>query len=204
MAMDNYRMKHRQTIKGAERRSYFRIDDDAILDFRLVSEEELEPDRDFEHQQLVDRLTLRARFESISREFVPILREIEASSPALAKYLSSIDKKLNILCELHMDVVVKGMNMTPQKINLGAGGISFFASKPLPAGSILELSVVLLPEFVGIFAYARVVTCTCASDDMDGVGAYKISVEFQRISEDVRDTIIRHVLNREQQSMMGR
>ena len=202
--MDNYRMKHRQTIKGSERRSYFRIYDDAILDFRLVSEEELEPDRNFEHQKLVDRLTLRARFESISREFVPILREIEASSPALAKYLSSIDKKLNILGELHMDVVVKGMNMTPQKINLGAGGISFFTSKPLPAGSILELSVVLLPEFVGIFAYARIVSCTRSNGGIDGAGNYKISVEFQRISDDVRDTIIRHVLNKEQQAMMRR
>ena len=194
-------MKHEQAKKDIERRNFFRIDDVAILHYRIISDEEQGGVHHEEDQLLIDKLTLKARFDSISRELQPLLRVIEAGSPDIAQYLSSIDKKLNLLSEYYVATAMGDMDMEPQKINLGAGGISFISSSPMMTGSMLELRLVLLPEHYGVFTHAKVISCVRNGDNVPDNHCYKISVEFKRMSDDVRDTITRHVLNKEQQSI---
>jgi len=194
-------MKHVQVKRDVEKRNYFRIDDIAILHYRIVSEESHAEDKNPDDQQLIDKLTLRARFDCITREMQPLYRVIEAGSPEIAQYLSAIDKKLNLLSEYYVEIAMGDMDMAPQKVNLGAGGLSFISASPIMSGAILELRLVLLPEHMGIFSYARVVACSRNSDGMAEPGHYRISVEFDRMNDDVRDIISRHVLAKEQKSI---
>ena len=194
-------MKHVQAKKDTERRSYFRIDDIAILHYRTVTDEEISSGRHDDDQLLIDKLTLKARFDCISRELLPLFRVIEAGSPEIAQYLSSIDRKLNLLSEYYVDMAMGDMDTSPQKVNLGAGGVSFISSSPMMSGSMLELRIVLLPEHYGVFTYAKVVNCVRISEDAGEKNYYKISVEYERMSDEVRDIITRHVLNKEQQSI---
>lgn len=194
-------MKHGEVKKEIDRRNYFRIDDVAILHYRIISDEEPGNCHCDEDQLLIDKLTLKARFDSISRELLPLFRVIEAGSPEIAQYLSSIDKKLNLLSEYYVAIAMDDMDTSPQKVNLGAGGVSFSSSSPMMSGSMMELRIVLLPEHYGVFTYAKVISCVRISDDSTDKNNYKISVEFQRMSDDVRDIITRHVLNKEQQSI---
>ncbi len=194
-------MKHLQAKKEIERRNFFRIDDTAILYYRVISEEDFERDQHNDDQVLVNKLTLKARFDSISREMRPLFRVIQAGSPDIAKYLSSLDKKLNLLSEYYVEIAMGDMDMAPQKINLGAGGLAFTAQSPIMSGALMELRMVLLPEHYGIFSYAKVVSCARNTDDIMNVNSYKISVEFENMSDDVRDIITRHVLGKEQASI---
>jgi len=194
-------MKHSQAKKDIERRNFFRIDDYAILHYRIVSDEQYSSALEEDDQLLMDRLTLKARFDSISRELQPLFRVIEAGSPDIAQYLSSLDRKLNLLSEYYVDMAMGDMDSGPQKVNLGAGGIAFVSPTPIMAGSTLELRIILLPEHHGVFTYAKVVSCVRNTDEMTNVNSYKISVEFEKMSDDVRDTITRHVLGREQASL---
>lgn len=194
-------MKHVHVKREVEKRNYFRIDDVAILHYRVVSEEMHDENRNHDDQILIDKLTIKARFDCISREMQPLYRVIEAGSPEIARYLSAIDKKLNLLSEYYVEIAMSDMDMVPQKVNLGAGGMSFISPSPIMSGSILELRLVLLPEHTGIFSYARVVTCARNSDAVAETGQYRISVEFERMSDAVRDIISRHVLGREQASI---
>lgn len=194
-------MKHVQAKKEIERRSFFRIDDTAILYYRIISEEEYESGQHDDDLLLVDKLTLKARFDSISREMQPLFRVIQAGSPDIAQFLSSLDKKLNLLSEYYVEMAMGDMEMTPQKINLGAGGLAFMSPSPIMSGSIMELRIVLLPEHYGIFSYAKVVSCVRNTDEMTNINSYKISVEFENMSDDVRDIITRHVLGKEQASI---
>ena len=194
-------MKHVQAKNDIERRNFFRIDDFAILHYRVISEEEMGDGQHDEDQLLIDKLTLKARFDSICRELQPLFRVIEAGSPEIAQYLASIDKKLNLLSEYYVEMAMGDMDMMPQKINLGAGGISFLSSNPIMSGSMLEIRLVLLPEHYGVFTHAKVISCVRNGNDVADNHSYKISVEFKRMSDDVRDTITRHVLNKEQQSI---
>jgi c-di-GMP-binding flagellar brake protein YcgR len=194
-------MKHVQVKKEVEKRNYFRIDDIAILHYRVVSKDSHDEDKNHDDQLLIDKLTLKARFDCITREMQPLFRVVEAGSPEIAQYLSALDKKLNLLSEYYVEIAMSEMDMTPQKVNLGAGGLSFISASPIMSGSTLELRLVLLPEHTGIFSYARVVACTRNTNDMAEPGHYRISVEFERMSADVQDIISRHVLAREQESI---
>jgi hypothetical protein len=194
-------MKQAQAKKDIERRNFFRIDDIAILHYRLISDEETGNVQHDEDQLLIDKLTLKARFDSISRELQPLFRVIEAGSPEIAQYLSSIDRKLNLLSEYYVEIAMGDMDTRPQKVNLGAGGISFLSSSPMMSGSALELRLVLLPEHYGVFSHAKVISCVRNDNDVADNHMYKVSVEFRHMSDDVRDIITRHVLNKEQQSI---
>lgn len=194
-------MKHMQAKKELERRSFFRIDDIAILHYRIISDEEYGSDLREQDQMVIDKLTLKARFDSITRELQPLFRVIEASSPDIAQYLSSIDKKLNLLSEYYAEIAIGELDTGPQQVNLGAGGVAFISASPIMIGSIMEIRIVLLPEHYGIFSYAKVVSCVRNTGDASDVNSYKISVEFENMSDDVRDIITRHVLGREQASI---
>ena len=194
-------MKHVQVKKDVEKRNYFRIDDIAILHYSVVSEESHGEEMNHDDQLLIDKLTLKARFDCITREMHPLYRVIEAGSPEIAQYLSAIDKKLNLLSEYYVEIAMSDMDMAPQKVNLGAGGLSFISASPIMSGTVLELRLVLLPEHTGIFSYARVVACLRNSDGAKEAGHYRVSVEFERMNDDVRDIISRHVLAREQESI---
>ena len=194
-------MKHVQAKKEIERRNFFRIDDTAILYYRIISEEEHDSGQHEDDLLLVDKLTLKARFDSISREMQPLFRVIQAGSPDIAQYLSSLDKKLNLLSEYYVEMAMGDMEMSPQRINLGAGGLAFMSQSPIMSGTVMELRIVLLPEHYGIFSYAKVVSCMRNTDEMTNTNSYKISVEFQNMSDDVRDIITRHVLGKERASI---
>ncbi len=194
-------MKHAHVKHDIEKRNYFRIDDVAILHYRVLSDEENNNRQDHDDQLVIDKLTLKARFDCISREMQPLYRVIEAGNPEIAQYLSAIDKKLNLLSEYYVEIAMSDMDMSPQRVNLGAGGISFYSSSPAMSGSVVELRLVLLPEHVGIFSYARVVNCTRDNDEVAEKGPYKISLEFEHMTDDVRDIITRHVLGKEQASI---
>ena len=191
-------MKREQAKKAVERRNFFRIDDTAVLHYRVISEEDYASGLQADHRIMADKLTLKARFDSISREMQPLFRVLQAGSPDIARYLSSLDKKINLLSEHYVELIMGEMDMSTQEINLGAGGIAFTSPAPVMIGSPLELRMVLLPEHYGIFSYPKVVSCVRVTDHGDKGNAYKISVEFEHMGDDVRDVITRHVLGKEQ------
>lgn len=187
--------------KQSDRRNYFRIDDVTILYYRLLHDEE-GANLDQLQQLSVDKLTLKARFDSMTRELAPLTRSIEEGNPKLAQYLTAMDKKLNMLSEVLMNNAVDELHEQPQQVNISAGGLSFTSQSVITPGSLLELRIVLLPSNVGIYSHAKVVACRKDEADESRV-SYKVAVEFVRMDEEFRDLISRHVLKREQAALMS-
>ena len=185
--------------KKSDRRNYFRIEDVSILYHRVLSGEEAVEDDNL-GELSIEKLTLKARFESLSREMSPLSTALQESSPKLAQYLSAIDKKLNMLSEVIMDCAVDELDEKPQKVNISAGGLSFNSAEEVAPGSILELRVVLLPTNIGVYSHARVVLCSKNPDEED---SYKVAVEFIHMNDEFRDLISRHVLSREQAAIVS-
>ncbi len=191
-------MKQAHVLSDTEKRSFFRIDDVAIIKHRQVSEEHVTSEAYRHEQARVNKLTLKARFESMSREMQPLLKVIDKSHSKIARYLEALDRKLNLLSEYVIECEMEDMNIEPQHINIGAGGVSFASPCPVMVGSMLELRMILLPENTGIFTYARVVTCSKLDKKDDEQNQYRIALEFVNMEDDVRDLITRHVLFKEQ------
>ena len=198
-------MKHNQASPAVsvEQRQYFRVEDMPILHYRELPGESEDTICDRPRQPWVEKLTLRTRFDAITREMQPLRRILANRSKNLSDYLHAVDKKLDILAESLLHDVMDDIDSEPQRVNIGAGGISFSTDRPIMAGNYLELCLILLPENAGIHTYGRVVGCKRNAgkpDDSD----YRISVQFECMSESERDIITRHVLKKEQLSRQHR
>lgn len=191
-------MKNENNMTDTDRRGYFRIDDVTLLHHKVIEGEDSE-DNGQSDSLLLEKLTLKARFDTISRELQPLQRIISADSPNTAQYLSALEKKLDILAEYLIDTEMSDIGVRPQEVNIGAGGVAFISSSPLMSGALIELRIVLLPENIGIFTHARVVSCLPVSEN--DTNAYKVAVKFEHMDDEVRDLICRHVLTVERASI---
>ena len=195
-------MASADTDNTSDRRNFFRIDDVSILYYRVLSDDDAKDQGCADAKELfsINKLTLKARFDSLTRETSPLSRSIENYRPQLAQYLAIMDKKLNMLSEVLMNSAIEELNEEPQRVNISAGGLSFITPEPIKPDSTLELRVVLLPSNVGIYSQAKVVFC---EKETVPANSYKVAVEFLDMDEQSRDQISRHVLGREQAALIA-
>lgn len=192
-------MKQAHVLNETEKRNYFRIDDVAILHYKQISAETMVSADNRIEQATINKLTMKARFDSMTRELQPLLKMVAKSNSSMSHCLKTIDTKLNMLSEYVMESEIEDMNVKPQHVNIGAGGLSFSALSPLLAGAMIETRLVLLPENTGVFSYARVISCSKLDQVNEEGHQYRLGIEFVNMDESVRDLITRHVLCREQE-----
>lgn len=183
-----------QVNSKTERREYFRIDDEAILDFRLLSEEECQLLEKQKSPMDMDKFSIKAKLENITREVQPILRSIEESNPKLAIYLTLIDRKIDLLSNAIIEDEVNELGYKSQKVNLSTGGLSFNSVESLEPGSMIKIKLILLPEKLAVSSYAEVVKCSHHDITKD---EYTLAVQFEYMNDEMRDLISRHVLDRD-------
>jgi len=187
-------------VNGAsnnDKRKYFRVDDIALLSYRVVSWSEVRSAQKQDSNLPINKLTIKANLDRLSRELQPLHNIIKSSSPKIALYLATLDNKINLLSQYLIEDDEAENDIKPQQVNIGAGGLSFVADKHVVTGAMLEIQMKLLPGNLAIFSYARVVSCTRLEASVEQQD-YKIAVEFEFMDDDVRDLITRHVLAKEQ------
>ena len=192
-------MKKESRALDNDRRNYFRIDDIVYLSYRVVAWEEVRSAQKQDCSPAKHDFTIKANLDSLSRELQPLHNLIKSGNPDIAKYLATLDKKINLLAESltkNTEIEVDEVDIEPQQVNIGAGGLSWLSDKPVIIGAMLEIQMKLLQENVDIFSYARVLTCAELEKSAKQQD-YKIAVEFEFMDEDVRDLITRHILNKE-------
>jgi len=186
-----------------DKRQFFRVDDISLLKHKVVDANESHEDNELAYEQRKKRLTIKAAFESMTREMHPIHKMIAASNGKVAQYLTMVNEKLDMLSDCLVRSEIEDMvEDGPQEINIGAGGVSFSSNTPVMVGTVLEMELVLLPENNVVFSLARVVTCAKNEEATRELNAYKIAVAFQDMNEDVRDLISRHVIKKEIAAMV--
>lgn len=193
-------MKKVNNTLDADQRNYFRIDDIVYLSYRVVSWEDARSSQIPGVGQARHTLTVKANLERISRELQPLHSLIRSQNSNVAEYLSALDKKINLIGEYLTENDEAEVDVEPQQVNIGAGGLLFVSDKPVIIGAMLELQMKMLPENTSIFSYARVVSCTEATEKAEQQ-EYKIAVEFEFMDEDVRDLITRHIFEKERSTI---
>ena len=181
-----------------ERRRYYRVDDEVILEYCEVSPDVEEASSRSERVTPADGFTLGARFAALSRQLTPLRREIESLSVPTARYLAAIDMKLDMLAQVLLSQESFASDRPARKVNISAGGIAFTTDRALNKGSVLELRMILLPEMIGVAAVGRVVASR-AEEQHPAQPRFRNSLEFVGLREAYRDLIVRHVRHREQE-----
>ena len=191
-------MEH-ESIKSEDRREYFRLDDEVLLDYTRVDEEQLAGLRERIYDRSVDRFRVAATFATSSRSMSRTLSGFSTSQPDLARYLKQLDQKLNQLARLF---VIEEMNATEHaviRVNLSAGGLVFPSATEFSPGDLLQIRLALLPAMTGILSVARVVYCE-RSTDSSGL-PWQVAVEYHYIRESDRDLICSHMMSREAEQL---
>ena len=184
-----------------EHRDFYRIQDQALIQFEKVTPEAiLDPDQIFPIATSA-RFHLLNELHSIDNDHSQTLRAIGEKDRAIAGYLKAINSKLDAIAravaEITDPVSVDEDDAPPpvaQPITLSEGGVSFNHRQFVKVDSYLALKLILLPSYLGLELYGRVVNCNESIR-----GDYLINVVFEHLGENERQLLARHVLQRQAQ-----
>lgn len=179
-----------------ERREYFRIDDQVLLNLRPIVEADVAAVRERILDRVPDRFTVAANFAVNSRATARLLHGLASGSPDAARYMRLMDQKLNQLARLFvLDEVERG-DYPLLNVNLSAGGLVFPSRHEFAAGELVEMRMVLYPDMVGILTVSRVIYCERFANQ-PGDFPWQIAVEYEHIRESDRDLLCSHIMVRE-------
>jgi hypothetical protein len=198
-----------QAASGADRRSFFRIDDTVRLSLRPVPADELDQRLDELDHDLAGNFTVMSSLAAITAQMTMGLRRIENRDPDLAAYLRAIDQKIEVIGRAFIAQEPEAVSERAIPVNLSAGGMCVGVAEPFEVGAQLEIRMLLFPSFTGLMIYGSVIACEPASesaDDQAGLTGYRhlARIEFTHIREQDRELLIRHLLRRQSDQLRER
>ncbi len=172
-----------------DRRRYFRITDQVGVAYRIVDETELEaqpePTRPGDIFGILSELD-----KTISTE----LQALQLRDPSLAYLLDAFDKKMNaVINQLEMDnYLVQRIAHKVHEVNISACGMGFESEEALPDNTLLMVDLMLTPDNINIFTYARVISCEALEEDK-----YFVRVDFFGMNSTDQELLIQHIVRRQ-------
>ncbi len=178
--------------EAGERRRFFRIDDKICLEYTILSDDEFKAAPEMLAQNKLSAFSLSAEFATLNNSFHPMLNSIKHSSPEIGQYLELLNNKIDALSQQLLTDELPCSESDMYQANLSASGIAFNCSENLAIGSKLKLKIILLPEKIGILVFGTVKNCTPNQDS-----TYHIGVDFEHISYEDQELMIKHNLNKQ-------
>lgn len=185
-----------------ERREYFRIDDEIALDYRLISDDEVDRLVEKIQSRQVDRFTAASSFAATTRQMTHVMHKVQSESAELARCLQAIDQKLNMVAQLFVTEEMELNEQPTLEVSLSAGGVAFRAQHEIGMDSLLELRMVLFPSLVGILTVSRVIHCE-RINDANQQFPWQIAVVYEHLRESDREHLVRHIMAKETQRLRG-
>ncbi len=184
---------------GAERRRHFRVQDQILLDYDVVSDAEMRGA--LRHIALVDSAELCATttLRRLETELQEALEVVQKQDKDLARCLDLLNNKINTLIGLvpaAIEIDPALANREVRDCSLSASGIAFASREELQRGVNLCLRMVVLPNYHHVIAYGEIVRVTVVDDPTDGF-THIISVHFEHILDRYREILARRALQRE-------
>ncbi|MGV1099452.1 PilZ domain-containing protein [Thiovibrio sp. JS02] len=185
--------------ESLNRRQSVRITDRVLLAVNPVSPEKLQSvTEDFHHGISLynqEKLADIQMFIGAQTALVK-LRERDAD---LADFLQHLDNKMNMVLQRVKKEKSPLDALVLQKANISANGIAFQSDTPARLDDVFEVHVVLLPAYIYVYCFGRVVSCEAATDEEEGGEKFRIALEYALLTEEDREKIVQH--NFKQQSL---
>ncbi len=176
-----------------EQRDSLRIKDRILLSFHSVSVDEFKASVK-NYMEGTEDPWVDTCHPTFQKDIKTHLRHIKEKDKDLAAVLEILDQKLNMILGL-MDTgdtcEKDGIPKKLYKVDLSAKGIGFLTKERLSKGSILKLSIGLLPEHYFFTCFGQVVRSEERKD-----GTFN-GVKFIWITEDDQEKLIEHIFSRQ-------
>jgi len=182
-----------------ERRRYYRITDDVILNYREVSSEVMAHGIEQMKTSRMGRAQLQSALLGMDLRLQELIAQIGRAREDFAEVLDLLNKKVSLL-ERMMNVWIDDrdteqvVESNPCEVTLSAGGVSFGSSTPFTMGAKLEIELVLLPSYHYIKAYGEVVS---TGPHPQRQGMHALAIHFAWIREQDREEIVQQVFRKQ-------
>lgn len=171
-----------------ERRQYYRIDKPVVIDYKVVSRDDVAGSSQPHQFNVPPYFLLQSQLAEIDSESQHLIYKIGESTPHLATYLQQLNKKVDLIARTIAGSDLDLENSQRQTINLSEGGLSFIAPEKIDVTSYLALKLVFPDNGLGLLLYAEVQRCAEAE------GGYELGVAFMRMPESCRTLLARLIL----------
>ena len=168
-----------------ERRRYFSLDDEVVMDFRAISQEEFVHWK--EHQSLE-----KTELKELEQELGTLLHQMRSVHPTLAQILELFNRKMNLLSGHSADVAELSLSGTESRVrvNLSACGMSFYTDSDLSEAQHMLFHLQLKPSNA-MLTLAGTIVATEATQDPEK--PYLVRVNFEGIQESEQELLIQHL-----------
>ena len=175
-----------------ERRRFFRVDDEVIMDFRTISREEFEEWRS-KHQQQSSEL------KQLEQELTLIIHQVRSSNPVVGQALELLNRKINLL---HKKPQQDGQafNATEAliRVNLSACGIAFYTDENLQNDTHLLLNLQLKPSNATLSLAGTLVSVHEVNHEH---GKFQVRINFDGLKEAEQEMLIQHLFQLQSRSL---
>jgi len=181
-----------------ERRKFYRVNDAIGLEYKLIDQAP-KPGADADSPFSVSgRFRLLNELNRIEQESSILLRHVSDEDRNLARYLSSQNKKIDIIARLIVSDEVSTVPYTVRNVSLSEGGCSFINEEPLEPNQYIALKLFFFSSYLGMVLYGQVVDNHPLEDETDkDAGIYQTNVEFVDLSGSDRQTLARYIIRRQ-------
>ena len=172
-----------------ERRRFFRLDDEVVMEFRPLTEAEFEQWRT-QHQLQSSELV------QLEQELGLLLHQVRASHPQLGQVLELFNRKINLLhntSHLVEDVAQQASISNTEarvRVNLSACGIAFYTDETLQAERYMLLNMQLKPSNANLSLAGDIVAVNEVNHER---GRYQVRVNFEGLKEAEQELLIQHL-----------
>ena len=168
-----------------ERRRYFRLDDEVILDFEAISQDEVSrwKSRQQDH---------RHELAELDRDISNVIGQMQSQNPTVAHLFDLFNRKVNLVnSPLSPD---RKADLTQAeartRVNLSACGMSFQTHEPFRENDNLRLQMQLKPSNVPVTLMGTVVGVEHTGD---AEAPYLIRIDFEGFKEAEQEILIHHL-----------
>ncbi|MBF0271428.1 MAG: PilZ domain-containing protein [Magnetococcales bacterium] len=187
---------------SGQQRQFVRVDDSLPLAWRRIEESRFrEILAYFEKHRVFPQKGNDVHQVITSLDVTDSLRKMEQSDPLLARVLSRLDQKLNLLLRLfHPGESDRPMVITP--VNLSGGGVSFLEKDPgLSKGEILEIRLALSVDALTVIeCFGRVMVVSENAQD----GLTRVACRFEPILDPDRERLIQYIFWRQSELLRAK
>lgn len=168
-----------------ERRRFFRLDDEVVMDFRAISQDEF---THWKEQQTQQKNELR----ELEKEIGLLVHQVRSSHPAVGHLLELFNRKINLLHgeqEAHTELNLSNTEARV-RVNLSACGMAFQTREDLSQQSHLLFNLQLKPSNAILSLAGHIVAIESSGDPQ---APYLIRVNFEDLTEAEQELLIQHL-----------
>ncbi len=172
--------------QDAERRNFYRVDQDVIFDYKQVDVHTIENQSAEESFDGGSAMYLIGELRRIDRETQQVVKLLNDKDRLVSEYLAKLNAKIDLIARHSMFSGNPGSQAS--RLNISEGGVAFRGNKNLYVGNFIVLRMIFLPSYTPVIVFGKVIRCESDGD------TYRVAATFHDLQEHDRQELARQIL----------